>query len=63
MRPQLSSFGLMQQWQRMLRLCIEGSSFRPNTIPRVLMELSQNEVAKALTWRFFRVNYKEFVRV
>ncbi|KAL6730916.1 hypothetical protein Aduo_001837 [Ancylostoma duodenale] len=48
---------------RMLRLCIEGSSFRPNTIPRVLMELSQNEVAKALTWRFFRVNYKEFVRV
>ncbi|KAK5964660.1 hypothetical protein GCK32_016663 [Trichostrongylus colubriformis] len=48
---------------RLLRLCIEGSSFRPNVIPRLLSDLTRNEAARALTWRFFRVNYKDFVRI
>uniref|UniRef100_A0A0N4WPD1 Aminopeptidase n=1 Tax=Haemonchus placei TaxID=6290 RepID=A0A0N4WPD1_HAEPC len=48
---------------RLLRLSIEGSSFRPNVIPRMLSDLTKNEAARALTWRFFRVNYKEFVRM
>ncbi|KAK6052554.1 hypothetical protein COOONC_09942 [Cooperia oncophora] len=48
---------------RLLRLCIEGSSFRPNVIPRLLADLTKNEAARSLTWRFFRVNYKEFVRI
>ncbi|XGW23379.1 hypothetical protein V3C99_005539 [Haemonchus contortus] len=48
---------------RLLRLSIEGSSFRPNVIPRMLSDLTKNEAARALTWRFFRVNYKEFVRI
>ncbi|KHJ92100.1 hypothetical protein OESDEN_08020 [Oesophagostomum dentatum] len=48
---------------RLLRLCLDGSSLRPNMVPSVLSELTKNEAAKALTWRFFRVNYKDFVRV
>ncbi|WKX91833.1 hypothetical protein Q1695_010119 [Nippostrongylus brasiliensis] len=48
---------------RLLRLSIEGSSFRPNVIPRLLSDLSKNEAARALTWRFFRVHYREYVRI
>ncbi|VDM57202.1 unnamed protein product [Angiostrongylus costaricensis] len=48
---------------RLLRLCLDGSSFRPNTIPRVLSELSKTSVTRALAWRFFRVNYKNFVKM
>ncbi|VDP30382.1 unnamed protein product [Heligmosomoides polygyrus] len=48
---------------RLLRLSIEGSSFRPNIIPRLLSDLTKNEAARALTWRFFRVHYKQYVRI
>ncbi|CAJ0593765.1 unnamed protein product [Cylicocyclus nassatus] len=48
---------------RLLRLCLDGKTFRPNMVPRVLAELTQNEAARAFTWRFFRVNYKEFVKI
>ncbi|KAE9420675.1 hypothetical protein Angca_006404, partial [Angiostrongylus cantonensis] len=48
---------------RLLRLCLDGSSFRPNTIPRVLSELSKTSVTRALAWRFFRVNYKNFMKM
>ncbi|KAK6052553.1 hypothetical protein COOONC_09941 [Cooperia oncophora] len=36
---------------KVLRLCIEGSSFRPNVIPRLLADLTKNEAARSLTWR------------
>ncbi|KAE9420674.1 hypothetical protein Angca_006406, partial [Angiostrongylus cantonensis] len=48
---------------RMLRHCLDGSSIRPNVVPSVLFVLSKNSATRTLTWRFFRVNYKYFVKM
>ncbi|CAI4231692.1 unnamed protein product [Auanema sp. JU1783] len=49
---------------RLLRLCIERKGpFRSNMIPRILAALSQNDVARSATWRFFRMHFDDFSRV
>uniref|UniRef100_A0A1I7WTV7 ERAP1_C domain-containing protein n=1 Tax=Heterorhabditis bacteriophora TaxID=37862 RepID=A0A1I7WTV7_HETBA len=48
---------------RLLRLTLDGSTIRANVLPRVLSALSQNEIARAQTWHFFRVHYHNFTKI